>query len=313
MIQGKDGDLRLIWNWVLVVLVIFFGLFLALLPPEFFLLQKLVGLLLAGLLLADKIIWGWRTEVSTKKFQKLTREFKKANVKLEELSALKDEFVSVASHELRAPITVIKGYVDMILAGDAGRISPKTRRYLQDVFDSNERMVRLINNMLNVSRIESGRLVMNLEDIQIEDAIGRVVGDFRLEAKKHGLELKYLQAGKKLPKVRVDPDRIREVIANLVGNAINYTSHGYIQIKSYEENEMVTVSVEDTGVGIASEDQKRLFKKFSQVGVGAPLKKGSGLGLYICKMLINEFGGDIWLKSKVGKGTTFYFSLPAIK
>lgn len=253
-----------------------------------------------------------RSQRVAEKLTQATRELRKVNVKLKELSVLKDEFVSVASHELRAPLTIIKGFISMIIEGDAGKIPPKVKKFLGDVYESNERMIRLVNNMLNVSRIESGRLVVNLQNIQIETSIEGVVKNFRLEARKHGLELKYFKPKKKLPKVRVDPDRLKEVIANLVGNSLNFTPHGYVYIKSYEENEMVTVKVEDTGIGIAVEDQKELFKKFFQVSVGAPLKKGSGLGLYICKMLINEFGGDIWLKSEVGRGTTFYFSLPAI-
>lgn len=269
-----------------------------------------------GFVLAQKIISEGeahiRTEKSTGRLEKVTRDLRKANVKLKELSALKDEFVSVASHELRAPMTMIKGYISMILEGDAGKIPPRVKEFLKDTFESNDRMIRLVNNMLNVSRIESGRLVMGLKDIQIEKAIKEVVKNFQLEGESHGLELKYIEPKKKLPKVRVDPDRIREVISNLVGNAVNFTPHGHIHVRSYEKNGMVTVEVEDTGVGIAPKDQKQLFKKFSQIGAGTPLKKGSGLGLYICRMLVNEFGGKIWVKSRVGKGTSFYFNLPAI-
>lgn len=245
--------------------------------------------------------------------EKMANNLKKTNVKLQEMSALKDEFVSVASHELRSPMTTIKGFISMILEGDAGKISPRAKEFLQDAYTSNDRMIRLVNNMLNVSRIESGRLIISLADIQIEDAIGEVIRNYSLEAKKHGLKLEYRPPQKRLPKVRVDPDRIKEVISNIVGNAINFTPHGHIRVASEMDQGMVLVSVEDTGVGIAPADQQQLFKKFSQVGVAAPLKKGSGLGLYICKMLINEFGGDIWLKSKVAHGTTFYFSLPPIE
>jgi len=268
-----------------------------------------------GFVLAQKIISEEesrnKVQETAARLEKVTRELKTSNVKLKEFSALKDEFVSVASHELRAPMTTIKGYIAMILEGDAGKIPPKVKDFLRESYESNDRMIRLINNMLNVSRIESGRMIMDLNDIQIEKAIEEVVKDFSLEAKEHGLKLGYQRPEKKLPKVRVDPDRIREVIANLVGNAINFTAHGSILIKNRFEDGMVITEVEDTGVGISREDQKKLFKKFSQVDV-ISLRKGSGLGLYICKMLITEFGGEIWLKSKVGKGTTFFFSLPAI-
>ena len=255
----------------------------------------------------------YQVQRSEERLDSVTKNLKITNNKLEELSKLKDEFVSVASHELRAPLTTIKGYLSMILDGDVGKVSEKVKEYLDNVYKSSERMIRLVNNMLNVSRIESGRLIMSLEDIQIEEAIGEVVDNFSLEAEGHGLELKYFKPKVKTPRVRVDPDRIREVVANLIGNAISFTSHGYIYVRSKLEDNNVIISVEDTGVGIAPADQGGLFRKFSQVGVNAPMKKGSGLGLYICRMLINEFGGEIWLKSKVGKGTTFFFSLPAIR
>lgn len=253
-----------------------------------------------------------KTKKTTEEMHQLTSELKKIGVKIKDLSGLKDEFVSVASHELRAPMTTIKGYISMILEGDAGKVPPKVKEYLEDAYESNDRMIRLINNMLNISRIESGRLVMTLKDIQIEGIVKDVVKSFQLEAEGHGLELKYFAPEKILPKVRVDPDRVREIISNLIGNAINFTPHGHIHLKSYQDDGMVITSVEDTGVGIAVQDQKQLFKKFSQVEAKIPFKKGSGLGLYICKMLLNEFGGNIWLESRVGKGTSFYFNLPAI-
>jgi len=235
-----------------------------------------------------------RVEETARNLEKTSQELKETNLKLQEMANLKDEFVSVASHELRAPMTTIKGYLSMILEGDAGKITPKVKEFLKNAYESNDRMIRLVNNMLNVSRIESGRLIVNLKDIQLEEIIESVVNDFQLEAKQHGLKLVYKRPDKKLPKVRVDPDRIREIISNLVNNAIKFTVKGSVTLK----NKL---------------DQKQLFKKFSQIaGRQQEVGKGSGLGLYICRMLLAEFGGKIWLKSKVGQGTTFYFSLPLI-
>lgn len=246
------------------------------------------------------------------RLKNLGEEIKKTNVKLKEMSALKDDFVSVASHELRAPMTMIKGFISMVLEGNAGRISEKARGFLTDAYESNDRMVRLVNNMLNVSRIESGRMVMNLVDIRVGPIVEDIVAGFKMEAKKHGLKLIFSPLKKKMPRVRIDPDRIREVLTNLISNAINFTPHGRIDVRCLVEDGFVRIEVEDTGVGIAPEDQSELFKKFSQLEMAAAFKKGSGLGLYICRMLINEFGGKIWVKSKVGKGTTFFFTLPVI-
>lgn len=249
-----------------------------------------------------------------KKVDEATFDLKIANTKLKEMSALKDEFVSVASHELRAPMTTIKGYLSMVLEGDTGKVDKKTREFLENAYEGNERMIRLVNNMLNVSRIESGRLVISLEDIQIEDAIDHVVKDFQIEARDHGLKLNFVKPKVVLPKVRVDPDRIREVIANLVNNAIKFTAHGSVTVRVSLKKETVVVEVSDTGVGISPENQKKLFQKFSQVGGSkSAMEKGSGLGLYICRNLVEGFGGRVWLESVVGKGTSFFFSLPIIK
>ncbi|MFC1727012.1 sensor histidine kinase [Patescibacteria group bacterium] len=286
------------------VITIFFRSFLTL---E----SVLILLLMVMIVLIDKV---FSHNESQKEIQKITGELKKTNLKLQELSALKDEFVSVASHELRAPMTTIKGYLAMILEGDAGKIPPRVKEFLESAYNSNDRMIRLVNNMLNVSRIESGRLIMSLDDIHLESVIESVVKEYQYEAKKHGLSLKYEKSKKKLPKVRVDPDRIREIIANLIGNGINFTPHGQVLVRNRLQEGMLITEVEDSGVGISRQNQKGLFKKFSQInGAHAPMKKGSGLGLYICKMLISEFGGKIWLKSRLSKGTTFYFSLPVIE
>ena len=298
------------WSRLMLAIFFFVALLLVLFPSFFVPVNVFALLVLIMLVLIDKIV---SYNESQKEVNKITGELKKTNSKLQEMSALKDEFVSVASHELRAPMTTIKGYLAMMLEGDAGKIPPKVKEFLEDAYESNDRMIRLVNNMLNVSRIESGRLIMNLMDIQLESVIESVIREYKYEAKKHGLKLKYEKSKTKLPKVRVDPDRIREIIANLVGNGVNFTPHGKVTVRSKVEDGMVVTEVQDSGVGISRQNQKDLFKKFSQInGSHAPLKKGSGLGLYICKMLITEFGGEIWLKSKLGKGTTFSFSLPAI-
>lgn len=249
-----------------------------------------------------------------KKVDEATAELKLANTKLKEMSALKDEFVSVASHELRAPMTTIKGYLSMVLEGDTGKVDPKTKEFLDNAYEGNERMIRLVNNMLNVSRIESGRLVINLTDVRLEDSIAAVITDFKIEADQKGLKLVFRKPAKPLPPVRVDPDRIKEVIGNLVGNAVKFTEKGSVTVTCRLAKGQVVTEVADTGPGISSENQAKLFQKFSQVGdQGAVMQKGSGLGLYICKNLVEDFGGKIWLESAAGKGTSFFFSLPAVK
>ncbi|MBU0618830.1 hypothetical protein KKD62_01190 [Patescibacteria group bacterium] len=247
---------------------------------------------------------------------KATLKIKNTNKRLKELSDLKDEFVSVASHEMRTPMTIIKGYLSMLLEGDAGKLSPKAKDLISDAFEGATRMIRLVNNMLNVSRIESGRISVNLQDVQLEKICEEVVDEFRIEAREHGLKLKFetLGTNEPLPKVRVDIDRIREVLVNLVANAIKFTPHGHIFVRCQVKDDLLLTEIEDTGVGIPKEARKKLFRKFSQASLrDAQERKGSGLGLYICQLMINEFGGKIWFNSKVGKGTTFFFVLPTVK
>jgi signal transduction histidine kinase len=306
-----------IWSVFLIAVVVGVGLIFIWFPHWFSNLSMIVVWSLLGLMVLDRMIclreFKCQSGGTLRELTETNRKLKSAGLKIKELQTLRDEFISMAAHQLRTPMTTIKGNIAMILKGDAGKIPPMAREFLEDAYKGNEQMVRLISNMLNVSQIESGQLIVNLSDVQIENLIMDVIDDFAMEAKSHGLELKYLKSKPKLPKVRVDPAQIKEVLANIIGNAIAFTPHGHVHVKSYLEADMVVVAIQDTGVGIAPSSQKQLFKKFSRLAQPAPFKKGSGLGLYICKMLLNEFGGKIWLKSAVGKGTTFYFSLPAIQ
>jgi signal transduction histidine kinase len=266
-----------------------------------------------GMLMAREII---AEEKSREELQKTADQLNKINLSLKRMAKLKDEFISVASHQLRSPSSTVKGYLAMVLEGDAGRVPAKIRSYLEDAYASNDRMIRLVNNMLSVSQVESGRLVGSPKNAQIEEVIDQVVREFLWVAKKQKLKLKHIPSKEKLPKVWVDADQVREVLTNLVGNALNFTTKGQIIIKSYLKSKSKTVVVEvaDTGTGISRKDRPHIFKKFAHIREdhGRP-KRGSGLGLYICKTLLQGMGGKIWLKSRVGHGTTFYFSLPVSK
>ncbi len=246
-----------------------------------------------------------RNEIKQReKLQELTE-------KLQAMDKQKDEFINMAAHELRAPMTAIKGYISMIMDGDAGEISEKARGYLTDVTSVNDRLVRLVNNMLNVSRIEEGRLVYKTEVVPLSEIAQNVYTSFRFEAERKGLSI-YLNVDEGVNDlVEVDPDKINEIIGNFVSNAVKYTETGSIEIKiSQAAIDKIKLSVIDSGPGISKEEQDKLFQKFYRVQSTAGKTIGTGLGLYISKLLVEKFNGQMGLSSSVGKGSEFWFVLP---
>lgn len=250
------------------------------------------------------------------KLKETTEQLSQANEKLKELDKLKDDFVSVASHELRTPMTAIKSYLWMALAGKAGEINEKLEKYLDRAYVSTDRLINLVNDMLNVSRIESGRITVNKQSMDIPKLSEEVAEEVKPRALERGLSVS-VQMVKDLPLVFGDWNKIREVLLNLVGNSLKFTNEGGKIIISFNvKADFVEITVADTGVGISKEDQERLFTKF---GLGqhsyttahkSGESGGSGLGLYITKSLIELHGGQIWFKSEEGKGSQFSFSLP---
>ncbi|MBI2009589.1 MAG: GAF domain-containing protein [Candidatus Chisholmbacteria bacterium] len=236
-----------------------------------------------------------------------------ANDKLKELDRLKDEFVSTAAHALRSPMTAIKGYLSMVLEGNAGQITPQAIGFLQGAYEGNDRLIRLVNHMLDISRIESGRLIFNIVPVSLEDIIQSEVDSLKILASQKQLKLEYLKPPSPLPQLQIDPDRLREVINNLVGNAIKFTDQGSIVLSHEEKDGLILTHVTDTGPGISSYDLPNLFQKFTQARLKHGKSGGSGLGLYLSKIIIHEFGGDIMVKSELGKGSTFTISLPLRK
>ena len=255
-----------------------------------------------------------------KKIEEATSDLKQANEQLKELDQLKDDFVSIASHELRTPMTAIKSYLWMVLDGKSGPISDKQKKYLERSYQSTEHLIKMVNNMLDVSRIESGRMILDAAQTNLRGICLEVVSEYEPRAKELGLELK-LETEPEAQKenkylVAANSDKIKDVIINLVGNSLKFTPEGgAITILLKEKNDQVIVSVKDTGVGISQESQEHLFEKFGFIKgsyrTNQDASMGSGLGLYICKSIIEMHGGEIWVESE-GKnsGTTFSFSLP---
>jgi len=231
--------------------------------------------------------------------------------KLKHLDNVKNEFISVAAHELRAPLTAIKGYLSMILDGDAGKISQQAKEFLQDSSLSNERMIRLVNNMLDVGRIEDGRIVYQEGYANVSELMRRAYSEFKLEAERKELELKLELNESVEDRVYVDPDRLHEVVVNFLSNALKYTEQGWVALRIKNPREgWIRAEISDSGVGITKKEQKKLFRKFYRISSEAGKTIGSGLGLYVSKLLMEKFGGKIGVESEFGKGSTFWFELP---
>lgn len=228
-----------------------------------------------------------------------------------EIDQMKNEFVSTVSHELRTPLTSIKGYVDLIYDGDAGEINDVQREFLGIVKENADRLVALINDMLDISRIESGRVHLKIEPLAISDSISGTVDSFRAVLEQSGRTLK-ARVPSNLPRVAADRDRVGQVLMNFVSNALKYSPEGGdVVISARRAGDFINVSVQDHGMGISAEDRKHLFSKFYRVDSALTREiGGTGLGLSICKSVIELLGGRVWVRSKLGEGSTFGFSLP---
>lgn len=240
-------------------------------------------------------------------------ELVSANKHLKELDRLKDDFVSVASHELRTPMTSIKSYLWMAIAGQGGPLNEKQKYYSERAYASVERLIKLVNDMLNISRIESGRLTVEMGSVDIVKLVRDVVEEVGPRSKELGVSVDVEVEGD-IPLVLADSDKIKEVIYNLVGNSMKFSqSGGKIVVGIRKKDGMVELSVKDEGAGIASEDLPKLFQKFGILPgsyVTNQPAMGTGLGLYICRSLVELHGGKIWAASDgQGKGATFAFTL----
>ena len=233
--------------------------------------------------------------------------------KLKEVDKMKDEFISMASHELRTPITTLKGFISMILDGDFGELNEDGKKNLKIMELSTNRLNFLVEDLLNVSRIEQKRLVINLKEVNTQEILNSIKDEFQLRTKAKGLELK-LNLEENFPNVLADEDKLRQVLINLMGNAVKYTIKGNIELAAKFKKGFVTISIKDSGIGMSAKDREGLFSKFHRIenektkGI-----TGTGLGLWITKQLIELMNGKIYIDSIENVGTKIYFTIPIFK
>lgn len=247
-----------------------------------------------------------------KEVSKRTGELKEAYEELKKLDRAKTEFVSIASHQLRTPLTAIKGYISMMLENTYGKPPAKMKRPLENIFASNERLIRLVNDLLNISRIESGKTEIVLEKDSLEETVSSVVEELKASANEKRISLVFKKPKKPLDKIMMDKFKLRQVILNLIDNAIRYTVKGEISVEIRKTDSKAILSVSDTGEGMTKEEIDHLFESFSRGKAGNRLwTEGAGLGLYVAKKFVDMHNGKIWAESKgKDKGSTFFVELP---
>ena len=223
----------------------------------------------------------------------------------------KDEFLSVTSHELRTPMTAIMGNLKMVLDGEAGTVAEEMKEYLEDSYTGSQRLLALVEDMLDISRLEQGRMQYSMSDFDIRDVAKSVIKTLKSLSDQKKIYLIYKVPTKPLM-VRGDQNKIIQILTNLVGNAIKFTDKGNVTISHDIEDDKIITIVKDSGIGISKEDQLKLFKKFSQVNINPRSQRGgTGLGLYICRQYVEAMKGKIWiLYSQPQNGTAMAFSLP---
>lgn len=226
------------------------------------------------------------------------------------LEMLREGIIRTAAHELKSPLAIVKEGISVVLDRIAGTLNKKQEEILTLANDAVDRLVRVANNLLDISKLEEGKIELKKEFVDMEDLINDAVLLFELKAEKKGLGLKVSLPEKEV-NIYCDKDKIFQVFANLVGNAVKFTEKGSIEISVVEEESYIEIAVADTGRGMEKSDLSRLFGKFQQFGVILNgVEKGSGLGLCIVKDIVELHKGEIWVESEIGKGSKFIFTLP---
>lgn len=242
----------------------------------------------------------------------LSKQLELANKRLQELDKAKTEFLSVASHQLRTPLTAIKGYVSMILEGDYGPTTDIQHETLKNVFESAQRLVFLINDLLDLSRIESGRMEFDFVALDLNEMIKSVITELKQKAEQKHLYLYFDAVNNRCPKIKADEEKMRQVVMNLIDNAVKYTLSGGVTVRLHSVEKQLRLEIVDTGIGVALEDQPKLFQQFYRTEQANEVtREGTGLGIYVVKKIVEAHHGKIWFESAgKNKGTTFFVNLP---
>jgi len=247
---------------------------------------------------------------SNLKLRKAQTELRKSYKELKKLDVKKNEFISIASHELQTPMTTIHGFSQLLNKKKVLNNPKKRKKYLAIITSESERLSKLIKDMLDLSRIDLGTLKLNIETFDLTQLLKDMKFQMYQKIKEKGLKLN-LKIDRNIPKMETDKEKLKQILINLISNATKYTEKGTITVEAHKQGRNIQFSVSDTGIGIPKKEFSKIFERFYQAGYSHRRRApGAGLGLSVCKEFTEALGGKIWLTSKVGKGTTFYFTLP---
>ena len=242
---------------------------------------------------------------------RMNDELRRLYGELEQASRHKSEFLANMSHELRTPLNAIIGFSQVLRERMFGEVNEKQEEYLDDILSSGHHLLSLINEVLDLAKVEAGQVELEVATFSLNEALGRGVVMVRERATKNAVALSLVLASD-VDLVDGDERRLRQVVFNLLSNAVKFTPQGgSISVASARVDGEVQVSVSDTGPGIAPADQERIFEEFQQTDVGVAQREGTGLGLALSRRIVALHGGQIWVESELGHGSRFVFTLPA--
>ena len=268
----------------------------------------LIVVVIVGILLIQSVI----KEVQLReKIEKLAKDLENANDRLKDLDQLKSEFLSLATHQIRAPLTAIRGYASNILEGDYGEVPLKIRGAIQIISTSCQNLVVIVGEFLDISRIEQGRMKYDLVDFDATALVQEIITELKPTIDKTGLSMN-LESSSYICMAHGDTGKIKQVINNIIDNSVKYTKKGGVTISLSADKEFITIKISDTGIGIAADDIPKLFTKFTRAKDAFRTNViGTGLGLYIAKQMVEAQGGKIWVESEgLGRGSSFFIKLP---
>ena len=316
IVKYKTFNIKLVGAQALIIAMV------ALVGAQFFFIQTNTNRILTAItliilgIIGINLIRSVKKEVAQReKIERLAEELATANEKLKELDQLKSEFLSLATHQIRAPLTAIKGYSSMLVEGDFGVLPEKAKGSVQTIMKSCQNLIDIVENFLNISRIEQGRMIYDKTVFDVAELVKEEVNEIKPNIQNSGLTLEINIADNFSAKVNADRNKIKQVIGNVIDNAIKYTPHGSINISASQDGNRVKIAIKDSGVGINSTEVGKLFAKFSRTKDAHKTNvRGTGLGLYIAQKMTQAQGGDIKVSSEgLGKGSTFTIELPVVK
>lgn len=311
IVQYKAFNIKLIATQALVVaLVILIG-------SQFFFIKSNTNKVLNGITLVLSIGVGILIVRSVKKEIEAKEALAIANTRLRELDKQKTEFVSFATHQLRSPLTAMKGSTSLILEGDLGPLPKPLKSVVDTIYTSINTMINVVESYLNISRIELGTMKYNFVDMDFKDLLLEVVNEQKPNIDAKGLKYSVALDQNEMFKIKADPDKFKQVVMNVIDNSVKYTKDGSISISLQKmiDTGLVRLTISDTGAGIASSVLPKLFQKFTRAEHANEANiHGTGLGLYIAREIMNAHGGRIWAESAgEGKGSRFYVEMPLVK